>query len=332
MRKRAMLVVLPVLALLLAALACGGDSTSEGEAPAGGETPGPTDTPMAADDAAVPTGTPVPAPTNTPAPTETPATDTPEPTPTQEIEGRIEGGTHLVGTDIEPGIYVGLAGEGLFDSCYWARLSNLTGSDDILANDNAVGLYYLEVLPDDVALETACELLPIEQVPARSEFLVELPPGTYIVGRDIEAGVYVGEAGEDLFESCYWSRLSNLTGENDILANENAVGLYYVEVLGGDIALQTACELLPIEQVAARAEFLTELPPGTYIVGRDIEAGTYRGEAGDDILDACYWARLSNVSGDDDILANDNANGQYFVEVLATDFALQVACAVERAE
>ena len=39
MRKRAMLVMLPVLALLLATLACGGDSTPEVKAPSGGETP-----------------------------------------------------------------------------------------------------------------------------------------------------------------------------------------------------------------------------------------------------------------------------------------------------
>ena len=39
MRKRAVFIMLPVLALLLATLACGGDSTPEVKAPAGGETP-----------------------------------------------------------------------------------------------------------------------------------------------------------------------------------------------------------------------------------------------------------------------------------------------------
>jgi hypothetical protein len=180
-------------------------------------------------------------------PTEVAVTDTPAPTPTQEIEGLVKEGTHLVGTDIEPGIYVGLAGEGLLDSCYWARLSNLTGSDDILANDNAEGLYYVEVLPDDMALKTGCELLPIEQVPARDEFLTVLPPGTYLVGRDIEAGTYRGKAGDDILESCYWSRLSNVSGDDDILANDNATGQYFIEVLATDFALQVGCEVEKVE-------------------------------------------------------------------------------------
>ena len=187
-------------------------------------------------------------PTEPPEPTEPPPTDTPvPPSPTPELGGLVKEGTHLVGTDIKPGIYVGLAGEGLMNSCYWARLSNLTGSDDILANDNAEGLFYVEVLPDDRALKTACELSPVEQVPARGEFLTVLPPGMYLIGRDIEAGTYRGKAGDDILESCYWSRLSNVSGEDDILANDNANGQYFIEVLPTDYALKVGCEVEKVE-------------------------------------------------------------------------------------
>ena len=187
---------------------------------------------------------PTPEPTNTPEPTATP-----EPTPTPEIEGLVKEGTHLVGTDIDPGIYVGLAGEGLFDSCYWARLSSLTGSlDDTLANDNAEGLYYVEVLPDDIALETACDLIPIEQIPARDEYLTSLSSGIYLVGRDIEAGTYRGEAGTDVLDSCYWARLTNVSGALDnIIANDNATGQYFIEVLPTDFALKVSCEVEKVE-------------------------------------------------------------------------------------
>jgi hypothetical protein len=180
-------------------------------------------------------------------PTSTSQPTQPPPAPTQEIEGLVREGTHLVGTGIEPGIYVGLAGGSLLNSCYWARLSNLTGSDDILSNENAIGLYYVEVLPSDKALETACDLLPIEQVPARDEFLTVLPPGMYLVGRDIEAGTYRGEAGDDLLESCYWSRLSNVSGDDNILANDNSTGQYYIQVLPTDFALTVACEVEKVE-------------------------------------------------------------------------------------
>ena len=176
-----------------------------------------------------------------------PATGMPVPTPKQENGSLVEEGTYLVGADVEPDIYVGQAGEGLFESCYWARLSNLTGSDDILANGNAEGLYYVEVLSDDRALETACELLPIELVPARDEFLTVLPPGTYLMGRDIEAGTYRGKAGDDILASCYWARLSNVSGSDDILANDNATGQYFIEVLSSDFALNTDCEIEKVE-------------------------------------------------------------------------------------
>jgi len=180
-------------------------------------------------------------------PTQPTATDTPEPTQSPEVEGLVREGTHLIGTDIQPGIYVGLAGDDLLESCYWARLSNLTGTDDILANDNALGLYYVEVLPSDKALETGCELIPIDKVPPAQELMTVLPAGMYLVGRDIGPATYRGEAGTDLLDSCYWARLSNVSGEDDILANDNATGQYFIEVLPTDFALQVACEVQKVQ-------------------------------------------------------------------------------------
>jgi hypothetical protein len=176
-------------------------------------------------------------------------TRTVAPTRTPGIGGLIKEGTYLVGTDIEPGIYVGLAGEGLFSSCYWARLSGVTGEwDDIIANDNAEGLFYLEVLAGDKALETKCELTPIDQIPARDELLTELPVGTYIIGRDIGAGLYRGEAGTGITNSCYWARLSNVTGGfGDIIANDNAEGQFFIQVMTTDFALQTKCPVTLVE-------------------------------------------------------------------------------------
>jgi hypothetical protein len=171
------------------------------------------------------------------------ATNTPSPSATPEIEGLVTEGTHLVGTDIEPGIYVGVAGEDIFESCYWARLSNLTGSDDILANSNAEGLFYVEVLPGDVALETGCELLPIDQVAPREELLGTFGPGVFLVGRDIAPGIYRGQAGTDILESCYWARLRNVSGDDSVIANDNATGQYFVEVLPTDFALEVGCQV-----------------------------------------------------------------------------------------
>lgn len=235
MRRRNLItILLAVIALLIAGLACGSSETDSDKQVRT----------LVEDSAEVDVGEDVSEPEETES---IPPTDKPEPTLIPEIEGLVKEGTHLVGTDIEPGIYVGLAGEGLLSSCYWARLSNLTGTDDILANDNAEGLYYLEVLETDRALETACELLPIDQVPPPETFPTFVSVGTYLIGRDIEAGLYRGTAGDDLMESCYWARLKNVNGDNDILANDNATGQFFVEVLPTDFAVKFGCEVEKVE-------------------------------------------------------------------------------------
>ena len=64
---------------------------------------------------------------------------------------------------------------------------------------------------------------------------------------------------------------------------------------------------------------------GTYIVGVDIEAGTYRSEAGQRGL--CYWARLSGLSGElSDVIANEAAaRGTVIVEISASDYAFKTS-------
>lgn len=60
----------------------------------------------------------------------------PEPEPEPEPPG-FGAGVWEVGDEIPPGTYVTVVpGDGIFDSCYWARLSGFSGElDDILAND-----------------------------------------------------------------------------------------------------------------------------------------------------------------------------------------------------
>ena len=70
-----------------------------------------------------------------------------------------------------------------------------------------------------------------------------------------------------------------------------------------------------------------------YLVDRDISPGTYNGQAGDTILDSCYWERLSGVSGDfSELIDNDNATGTYSVIVEGSDFALMTRCTLNLVE
>jgi len=62
-------------------------------------------------------------------------------------------------------------------------------------------------------------------------------PGTYVVGTDIQPGVWRNPDG------CYWERLSGLSGEfGDIISNGgNEGGLQTVEVAASDAAFGTNC-------------------------------------------------------------------------------------------
>ncbi len=62
---------------------------------------------------------------------------------------------------------------------------------------------------------------------------------------------------------------------------------------------------------------------GTYDVGSDIKPGTYRSQGPQGgLITSCYWARLSNTSGEvKDIIANDSTSGQTTVTIAPTDKA-----------
>lgn len=67
---------------------------------------------------------------------------------------------------------------------------------------------------------------------------------------------------------------------------------------------------------AEKAQKANSFDNGTFVVGMDIQPGTYRTSGGD----GCYWARLSDLSGStDSIVANDNVSGQTTVTIAATD-------------
>lgn len=138
--------------------------------------------------------------------------------------------------------------------------------------------------------------------------------GTWLVGTDIEPGLY--RANDASF--CYWARLSGLGGDlGDIIANEIGSGFsLVVEIMPSDRAFETSgCgEWAPLESASPSGG--EDFGDGTWVVGLDIEPGTYRALGGD----SCYWVRLSGFSGElSDILANALPSGGTVVEIVATD-------------
>ena len=258
------------------------------------------------------------------------------PVPSQPLS-EIGTGMYIVGRDIAAGIYAGNPGSEAGDSCYWERLSGASGElGDIISNDIVRGQFYVEVKSTDSYFAVRCEVItPLAEWPVPSQPLSEIGTGMYIVGRDIAAGIYAGNPGSEDGDSCYWERLSGASGElGDIISNDIVRGQFYVEVKSTDSYFAVRCEVItPLAEWPVPSQALTTLEPGMYLVDRDISPGAYSGQAGDGILDSCYWERLSGVSGDfTELIENDIATGTYSVVVEDTDFALATRCSLSLVE
>jgi len=141
-------------------------------------------------------------------------------------------------------------------------------------------------------------------------------PGTQIVGEDVDPGIYETGIVTGLF-GCYWERLAGLSGElEDITANGNVSNHDVVEIMAEDAAFDTDCDAW--YALTELPEPMTNVPEGKWVLGAHINPGTYQAPGGD----ACYWERLSGVSGTpDDVIANDLPSGQAVVEIDPGDFA-----------
>ena len=228
-------------------------------------------------------------------------------------------GTFKVGSQVAPGIYVSAAR--VTQSCYWARLSDLSGSfDSIIANEFGKGQQVVEILESDAGIQVRrCQtfrklgsLKQLKQVPT---------DGIYVVGMQIPPGVYVSATRVN--KSCYWARLSNFQGDIDgIISNENGKGQHIVEILESDVGFEVSgcANFRPVTQLKPLVEVPSE---GIYAVGQQIAPGTYTSTANSS---SCYWARLSDFSGTvDGIIENDFTSGQQIITIESTDIGFKTS-------
>ncbi len=143
--------------------------------------------------------------------------------------------------------------------------------------------------------------------------------GTLRVNDQIAPGRYSATA----TSGCYWARLSGTSGQlDDVLSNNNATGHVIVDILPTDAAFQSArCGRFSIyAPPAAPAAVIKE---GDWVVGEEIEPGTYETAA----TDRCYWARSKDATGDLlTIIANDNADGAATVTISAGEMFRSNRC------
>ena len=77
------------------------------------------------------------------------------------------------------------------------------------------------------------------------------------------------------------------------------------------------------EAKTANSEQVTEIGPGTYVVGAEIKPGYYKTK-GPDEDGICYWARLKDLSGGlNSIINNGIAEGPTTIQILRTDKAFE---------
>lgn len=145
--------------------------------------------------------------------------------------------------------------------------------------------------------------------------------GTLVVGKDVQPGTYRTHGTDGSNFGCYWARLSGFGGTVDeIIANNGSYdkGPQVVTIASTDKGFETrGCGkwYSNLSQVTASKTTFTS---GIFIVGTDIDPGTYKSTGAKDST-SCYWARLSGFGGSlDEIIAN-NVSGNTVATISATD-------------
>lgn len=134
--------------------------------------------------------------------------------------------------------------------------------------------------------------------------------GTLLVGSELAPGRWTSGG------NCYWERLSGVGGTfEEIITNDNPAGQAIVDIAATDAAFSSSgCGHWNVYQPpSAPADTFTD---GDWAVNEQIAPGTYRAEG----ATTCYWERASGFGHVfEEIIANDNPEGQPIVETGASD-------------
>jgi hypothetical protein len=142
--------------------------------------------------------------------------------------------------------------------------------------------------------------------------------GTFEVGKDIQPGTYRTRSGSD---GCYYERLKGFDGTfEEIISNNNTDDPAVVTIAASDKGFHSQNCGTWTQNVSQITKSQTEFEDGMYIVGTDIQPGTYKNSGGD----GCYYARLRGFgNGFGDIIANANPSGNAIVTIKASDKGFQ---------
>ncbi len=223
-------------------------------------------------------------------------------------------GSHLVGHEIIPGTYVS-DGDGN-DECTWLRISPFTSnSGDHSGGYSSKGPQIATILESDYGFyanncgEWRPQSVDEEKIPDD-----RIGDGTYLVGSDIEPGIYFAESKEGGF--CRWLTLSGFTGRSrDISASGIGVkrGIVHLRPDAGGF-LSLGCEEWAKVPDEFNADALTTFGEGEYIVGLHVAPGLYTSPGAR--AGRCLWRRLSDFTGaSNETVATRNTVGKVIAEI-----------------
>jgi hypothetical protein len=146
--------------------------------------------------------------------------------------------------------------------------------------------------------------------------------GTRLVGTDVPPGRY-RSVNAPAALSCYWARLRNTTGTDAVIAQDIGAGPRLMELLASDVAVESS-RCAPWTAISGPVTSSRTAPfgDGTYLVGVDIEPGTWRTNG---VGASCYWARLRNLNRESSVIAQNIGEGPAIMTVLPTDVAVDVS-------
>jgi hypothetical protein len=160
--------------------------------------------------------------------------------------------------------------------------------------------------------------------PAPTPAVVTFGGGDLVVGTNVQPGTYRTRTAQSF---CYWERVSGFGGTLDeIIANGTGSGYFTVTIGAGDAGFNsTGCGTwsADLSAVIDPAGPITE--DGVFIVGTDVEPGTWQSKGGDEF--GCYMARRSGFGGTlDEVIANDiSLEGGLVVTIAPTDVGFETS-------
>jgi hypothetical protein len=159
---------------------------------------------------------------------------------------------------------------------------------------------------------------------ATKDTMPKYDDGEYLVGKDILAGLYKVTLMNTNSKIGYVERAAS-ADMSTILANITYTGDGYIKIKSTDAVVKlSGVVITPIHYTNLTPNIKNEVGSGTYLIGIDINPGTYKIEptAGSG---KAYYARLSSVSMDEnDIIKYEFFKNTETITILPTDVAIHI--------